>query len=249
MPNDIITRFLELWGKYFPTGDIPIGFHYSDTDGGADPPTGVTHCFIAELGAVRRGKSVAFSILNVRCPGGRRYMGFSHELRPNFEFFLSCGIEGELEGERYKKTPELVTEHLKYQQPFVAPKRFVVFRPVDKFTSANPPEAVIFYAHADTLSGLFTLANFDSPIPEGVVAPFGSGCSSIVYYPYHENRRENPRAVLGMFDVSARPHVPSQSLTFAVPWKKFVTMVNNMDESFLTTDSWSKIARRMVLSD
>lgn len=27
---------------------------------------------------------------------------------PNFEYFLSCGIPGKLEGERYKKTPELV---------------------------------------------------------------------------------------------------------------------------------------------
>jgi len=29
---------------------------------------------------------------------------------PHFEYFLSCGIPGKLEGERYKKSPELVKE-------------------------------------------------------------------------------------------------------------------------------------------
>jgi hypothetical protein len=29
-------------------------------------------------------------------------IGFTQELRPNFEFFLTCGIPGEMEGERYK---------------------------------------------------------------------------------------------------------------------------------------------------
>ena len=37
-------------------------------------------------------------------------MGFTQELRPNFEFFLSCGIPGEMEGERYKKSQELVLQ-------------------------------------------------------------------------------------------------------------------------------------------
>ena len=31
------------------------------------------------------------------------YLGFSEKVRPNFEFFLSCGIQGKFEGERYKK--------------------------------------------------------------------------------------------------------------------------------------------------
>jgi len=29
---------------------------------------------------------------------------FKQELRPNFEYFLSCGIEGEVEGERYNRS-------------------------------------------------------------------------------------------------------------------------------------------------
>ena len=36
----------------------------------------------------------------------------------------------------------------------------------------------------------------------------------------------------GMFDVSARPCVPSGALTLAIPLSKFVRMVDNMEESF-----------------
>jgi hypothetical protein len=54
-----------------------------------------------------------------------------------------------------------------------------------------------------------------------------------------------PWAVLGMFDLSARPCVSAAMLTFAVPWPKFVRMVENMDESFLITDPWRKVRSRI----
>jgi len=104
---------------------------------------------------------------------------------------------------------------------------------------------VIFFATSDVLSGLFTLANFDEPQPNVVIAPFGAGCATIVDYPYKELKSSEPRAVLGMFDVSAHPYVPSTVLTFAVPWPKYVRMVDNMKESFLITESWNKVRMRM----
>ncbi len=95
------------------------------------------------------------------------------------------------------------------------------------------------------LSGLFTLANFDEPQPHGVIAPFCAGCASIVDYPLRELQSARPRAVLGMFDVSARPYVPAGLLSFSVPWPKFVRMLDDMDESFLITQSWGKVKRRI----
>ena len=95
------------------------------------------------------------------------------------------------------------------------------------------------------LSGLFTLANFDRDDSGGVCAPFGSGCSSIVYYPLQERKAEKPGAILGMFDVSARPCVADDLLTFAVPLEKFSTMIDNMEESFLITESWAKVRKRI----
>lgn len=64
-------------------------------------------------------------------------------------------------------------------------------------------------------------------------------------YPYLESRSDRPRGVIGMFDVSARPFVPNNVLTFAVPMNKFVRMVENADESFLITDSWARVQKRI----
>jgi hypothetical protein len=48
-----------------------------------------------------------------------------------------------------------------------------------------------------------------------------------------------------MFDVSARPCVPTDVLTFSVPMKRFIRMVGNMEESFLITNSWRKVLKRI----
>jgi hypothetical protein len=73
----------------------------------------------------------------------------------------------------------------------------------------------------------------------------GSGCASIISFPYQEAQSENPRCILGMFDVSARPHVPEERLTFAMPMQRFEQMVANMDESFLITKSWDLVRERL----
>jgi hypothetical protein len=181
----------------------------------------------------------------IGCVGGKRYLGFESKLAPNFEFFLSYGIPGKLEGERYKKSPELVKEHMKHQRPSKAPGDYIVFKRFDKMENGDKPLVVIFFASPDVLSGIFTLANFDATQPNGVIAPFCAGCGSIVDFPLKELQSPEPRAVLGMFDVSARPCVPSTVLTFAVPWSKYVHMVDNMGESFLITKSWNKVRARM----
>ena len=76
----------------------------------------------------------------------------------------------------------------------------------------------------------------------------GAGCSSIVHYPWHEQQSEDPRAVLGMMDPSARPCVPLDMLTFAVPMKLFITIVKDMRESFLMTPGWDRVRRKIEQS-
>jgi hypothetical protein len=192
---------------------------------------------------------MAFNGETVGCAGGKRYLGFAQEIRPEFEYFLSYGIPGKVEGERYKKSPELVREALKSQPAFTAPGRLIVFKRWDRLEESDRPDVVVFFARPDVLSGVFTLTNFDEADPNGVFCPFGAGCSTIVQYPLMEKEREKPRAVLGMLDVSARPCVPAEVITFAVPTKRFIRMVENMDESFLVTDSWQKVRRRISAAE
>lgn len=247
MDRNLKQAFTARWEKYFPGAELPVALFYANDPGPvpqAPAPTG-HRCFIGELAAVRRGAPRAFRAEALTCGGALRYLGFTQKLRPNFEYFLSCGIPGKLEGERYKQSPALVTEALKRQPPFEAPGRWLVAKRWDALEAGDEPFSVAFFAPPDVLAGLFTLANFDETEPDGVRAPFGAGCASIVYWPLHELQAERPRAILGMFDVSARPCVGPDVLTFAAPWPKFVRMAQNMEESFLRTESWKKIRGRI----
>jgi hypothetical protein len=247
MDSKLQERFIGLWKKYFDGAALPIAFYYADEVGSAQlvKPPRDHRCVIADLSGVQSGRPLCFSIDSIGCGGGRRYLGFSREVMPDFEYFLSCGIPGKLEGERYKKTPELVTEAMMKMPEFTAPARYIVFKRWDTLEKQDDPDVVIFFARPDALSGLFTLANFDETDPNGVFAPFAAGCGSIVQYPYLEKTSERPRGVLGMFDVSARPWAPEDILTFSAPMNKFVRMVGNMEESFLITPSWAKVRRRI----
>lgn len=240
-------RFVELWKKYFGPAELPLAIFYADEAGALEvaPAASGRRCLIGDLVKVRQGKPLCLSAQGVGCPGGKRYLGFSDQLMPNFEYFLSYGIPGKLEGERYKKTPELVREAMSRQKPFKAPAQYFIAKRWDQLAAGDNPAVVVFFASPDVLSGLFTLANFDEVDPYGVVAPFGAGCGTIVQYPYLENESDHPRCVLGTFDVSARPFVPADVLSFSVPMRKFAAMIAHMEESFLTTHSWSLVNRRI----
>jgi hypothetical protein len=246
MEGTFRTEFTRKWNRYFPGADLPIGFYYTDVKEGSMPKPPAGHrCIIGDLASVRKGDTRCFDVRTIGCGGGRRYLGFEDVQAPDFEYFLSYGIPGKLEGERYKKSPALVKEVMKKQVLFKAPARYIVFKRWDAMEERDEPLVIIFFAPPDVLSGLFTLANYDETEPNKVIAPFGAGCGTIVYHPYRELESERPCAVLGMFDVSARPFVPPEVLTFAVPWPKFVRMAGNMEESFLITKSWDRVRRRI----
>jgi uncharacterized protein (DUF169 family) len=240
-------KFLRLWEKYFNGTELPIVFYYTNEPTGTEivKSSQGHRCMMADLIKVRSGESIFFGENSFGCFGGRRYLGFGGEVMPNFEYFLSYGIPGKLEGERYKKTPELVKEIMKKAPKFEAPGRFIVFKRWDMLEKKDEPDVVIFFARPDVISGLFTLANYDSSELNTVSSPFSAGCGSIVQYPYLEKESDYPKAVIGMFDVSARPFVPENVLSFSVPMNKFSVMIENMEESFLITGSWDKTQKRI----
>jgi hypothetical protein len=238
--------FIEKWEEYFGGAELPITFAYSDNPGGASykDTNKNWNCLISELMKVRNGESLAYNINNIACGGAKRFLGYTEGIRPGFEYFLSHGNE-EIEGERYKCTPELAKVFQDSIKTIPANNRYSIFKRWDKLEETDEPEIVIFFAKPDVLSGLFTLANFDQSDANGVISPFGAGCGSIIYYPYRESKKEDSKCVLGMFDVSARPGVQENILTFSTPFKRFETMVNYMDESFLITEAWKKVKKRI----
>lgn len=255
MDMQIKEKFEALWKKYFNDAEPPITFYYTDEEGHAAlvKPSSAHRCVIRDLTKVRKGNSFCYNADSIGCFGGKRYLGFAEKAMPEFEdffsSFLSCGIAGQIQGERYKKSPELVKKGLKYWPTFKAPARFIVFKRWDNLEKSDSPEVVIFSAQPDVLAGLFTLANFDEAEPNGVFAPFCAGCASIVQYPYLEGKSQRSRGVIGLFDISARPFVPRNVLTFSVPINKFAKMIDNMEESFLITNSWKQVQKRIGFGD
>ncbi len=247
MKKQLNELFISNWKKYFPEAGLPIAFFYTNkvTEEDLEDTVNEYRCLICNLNRVREGHTFVYSAKTSGCLGGKRYTGFSHKLRSNFEYFLSCGIPGKVEGERYKKSPDLVRAYLENNPPFEAHAKYLVFKRWDRLAAEEEPLVVIFFAVPDVLSGLFTLANYDVSDPNGVIAPMGSGCSSIVSYPLAESKSNNPRCVLGMFDVSARPCVPEATFTFTVPMRRFIDMIQNMDGSFLITESWNVVKTRI----
>jgi hypothetical protein len=73
----------------------------------------------------------------------------------------------------------------------------MVFKRWDNLIDDDHPEVVIFFATPDVLSALYTLSNFDRKDLNGVIAPFGAGCATIIQYPLMEAGTENPRSVMG----------------------------------------------------
>lgn len=251
MDTVIRDRFITLWQDSCPGAELPIAFEVgadNGTAGRAQAREG-WRCIICDLARVRKGNVLVVDRSGVTCSGGLFYMGYDTQRSENFRYFLSYGKHGVVEGERYKMTPEIVDAYNALPVPLSAEGRCYTFKRWDKLTPADNPDAVIFFARPEVLSALFTLANFDEADPQGVICPFGSGCSSIIHYPRLEQQSDHPRAVLGMFDPSARPCVPVDVLTFAIPIKKFEKMIAYMEQSFLVTKTWDKVKAKIARSN
>jgi len=231
--------------------ESPLGIYYTnDKPEGVTPKEGmkegISGCMIGLLqNARKKGKTVYFDKGHFGCPGGGYYMGFLEKARPDIEYFLSCGIPGQMEGERYIKTPELAREYFGKMKPRPAPATYCVFQPIEQFQKERKPEVVVFFVPPDILAGLFTLTNYALERTDGVYTPFGSGCSAILTHSLKEAGKEQPRSILGMFDVSARPMVEKEVLTLSMPYSLFLKILENVPGSFLQTESWKKVLQRI----
>jgi len=206
-------------------------------------------CVIGLLWRARRqGKPAFFDRTRFGCLGGAFYLGF---LKPQLEFiihYVSTGIPNVVEGECYLDSPQAVRRFLEVLDPRPAPAQFCVFKQLSKFTPEETPEVVIFFARAETISGLNQLAAFVTDDYEAVQSPFGAGCSNIVSWPLKYLERGQLKAVLGGWDPSDRKFLKPDEITFAVPYEMFERMIKRWRESFLTREAWKTVRKKIELS-
>ncbi len=246
MQNEFKEKVTKICGRYLGPENLPIVFFYTDKPPSKTRPADTKRhrCVMASIVRVLEGETICTNGGNIGCSGGKFYLGFLEKHRPGLEFFLSCGEPVKYDGERFKKSPEIVLKQIAGRLSIKALGKYAVFKRWDKIDSNDNPLAVIFFAAPDLLAALLTLANFEGDDVDQVICPACAGCASITYYPQKELKSDNPRAVLGMFDITARPFVDPDQLTFAVPWPKFVQMMENADQSFLIKERWKDLHQR-----
>ncbi len=134
-----------------------------------------------------------------------------------------------------------------HEQPNVkARETYRVFRPIsDVYPERETPRLVVFLANPDQISALTVLANYGRSTNDNVIVRFVSGCGSICLLPDQLNQQEPLQAMLGMTDISARPHVPADILSFTVPWPMFLEMEGNVRGSFFDREAWQKVKPRL----
>jgi hypothetical protein len=118
-----------------------------------------------------------------------------------------------------------------------------LFKPLtDLDPMREQPQVIVFLADPDQLSALVVLTNYGGHNELNVIVPFVAGCRQIGIFPYREARSERPRAVIGLTDLSARKNLKKQLdrnvLSFAVPWRMFEEMEDNVEGSFLQKETW-----------
>ena len=157
-------------------------------------------------------------------------------------------IENLVHGKEYQKTTALLTEVLEQlpimdipaqyvnNMPVVdIPYQYIVVKPLkDVDVEKEAPVTIIFLISSDQFSSLFALTNHGREWHESVSIPFAAGCQTLGIFPYREVNSENPKAVIGLTDISAQKYIEQQLgidlLSFAIPFKMFKEMEANVEE-------------------
>ena len=152
------------------------------------------------------------------------YEAFSLKAELPIAFWYSDSLLGELkqtQGCLFKALPAIRQGEI---------IRYLHFARIDRLTSFEKVEGLLFLATPDILSGLITWTFFDNNNPDAV----------------NENRQGGHRTFLGFFDPSVRPYVESNLLSLTIPMSRFKTMYQTMRNSSLyDTHAWAKIKTRI----
>jgi len=209
------------------------------------------------------GKTAVFDRQTFGCQGGGTGIGFGNQYI-NFPggigHFLSTGNKEFAQtdmgsrivrnmpaiehGEGYCKTPEIAYRIINDLPMMEVPTKYVVFKPIEVLAENEVPKVIVFLANPDQLSALIVMASYESKTNTNVIAPFGAGCHCIGIIPYRECEADNPKAVLGLYDISVRKIVDKDILSFTVPFEMFKKMENNITGSFLEKEVWMNVLER-----
>ena len=266
-PSTGLAGLLEALGL----DEEPLGVMYTDTPPEAGfspkPQTPITReaeekgevdwqavqkkfsCVLGNVWRARKKKTAAyFDQERFGCVGGAFYLGFMKPYLNMHPYFISTGIPGMFDGERYAASPEVARDFFEALDPLPAAKRYCVIKPISKFGEGETPELVAFFARPESLSGLFFLTTFITEDVDAVKSPFGPGCSGFITWPMKYLKEGKTCAVLGSLDPSSRKFLKADELSFTVPYSLYEQMLSRWGESFMTGGSWKTVRKKIARS-
>ena len=230
--QEFISKYQEAFGKNTP---LPIAFGYHHK--AAEEVKKIPRCMIGAIRKVCDGEALTLSADNVLCGGGKHYTAFAPmpEYVPTFVSDV----------EHYKQSKEMVTECIHKLGIRPSDKPYLNFMRIDRPGSLDNASGILFFATPDILSGLCSWAFYDNNDDNAVSTRFASGCCSIVTFATIENEKGGRSCFIGLLDPSARPLIPENELTFAIPMCRFKEMLQTMEQSALFQKAYSALRRRM----
>ncbi|MGE5393651.1 MAG: DUF169 domain-containing protein [Candidatus Saccharibacteria bacterium] len=202
-------------------------------------------CIVPLILKASTGVPLVVSEASTGWPCSAFYLGFQDTIFEGIEYFLSNKKDFFRPCEKFIQNPVLAKAFVDNVQPVKVEKRYMVIKPLEDFVSDEEPECVLFFVNADQLSALVFLSHYDAPgSMDRVLAPFASACMALVTLPLKLARSNEQKAVMGMFDISARSRMPQDLLSLSMSYAYLKKLAAILPESFLTTENWEKLKAR-----
>lgn len=148
-------------------------------------------------------------------------------------------------GERYVADAECARRFVDSMPMRDIPAQYVIAKPLEQISASDEVKTLTFFVEPDALSALTILANYTHPERENVAMPWGAGCQVMGVFAYREMESAQPRALVGLTDISARRSVRgslgANVLSFTVPWPMFLEMEAHAPASFLQRETWASL--------
>ena len=236
----------------------PVGIYFANTtavcDTDADPKA--RNCVIPLLMKASEGQVISMNEESCNCAGGATGCCFGDGFarwNPSIAKLLSQGY-GEnappqmpafmKEGERFFCTEE-VAQRFKNALPY-SEKAYprIVFAPMSRWDAIGLPDLVYLFVNPDQLGALVSMLCSHNGVVTNTIAPYCSACQSIMFAA-EQMEREEPMAVMGLFDISQRYQPLANLLSLTMPYSRWDDLSVDLDKSCLTSHSWRKIEERL----
>ena len=203
------------------------------------------HCTIPSLfvRCTRLGGKCAADSAHSPCHGSKSGFGFGGIADRQRSAWSASTVPEEVRsgmahgssGMSYFATSEIALLQMEPIRDYGDGSDAIVFQDLDDALSQGRPiEVVAFLVDPMRLSVLQLLAAFSKTAPgPAAIMPCGHACQQVYAIPRGEGESDDPHAVIGMTDIYARRYVDKDRMSFAVPYKLYRRMEEDLDASFL----------------